>query len=136
MHPNSDTQFCISLQGISVFWNEIDLFGCILVGISKRGGEPLPTRLYFGWLTKLRTAEAQRLSHAENTLSFYIWIGNFFVPELGFIFCATLRDNFDLVKAEDTESLFYARRLALLKPEVSAIHSSFFPHTELQNYIC
>lgn len=42
------------------------------------------------------------------------------VPEPGFIFCAALSDNFDLVKAGDTESLFY-EGLALLKPEVSAI---------------
>lgn len=96
MHPNSDTQFSISLQGISVFENETDLFGCRLLGISKRGGEPLPNRLCFGWLAKLRTAEAQRLSHAaKHPVILYLdW--KFCVPEPGFIFCAALSDNFKL----------------------------------------
>lgn len=102
-HPNSDTLFCISLQGISVFGNEIDLFGCILVGISKRGGEPLPTRLYFG-----NSRGTETITRRKHPVILYLdW--KFFVPELGFIFCAALRDNFDLVKVEDTESLFYAR---------------------------
>lgn len=42
-----------------------------LLGISKRGCKPLPG-CALGWLAKLRTAEAQRLSHSENTLSFHI----------------------------------------------------------------